>query len=264
MATVSGGSAEKPARSNAFHFGMVIILIIISSVVSYWAVREVYFLSMPPASSAEAGPIDTLINFHFVVISVLFSLIMVFMIYALFAFRLQPGETALGQYMHGNTALEIAWIILPTIAVIAAAVWSFFMFQDLVADNENAMVVEVTGRQWSWLFTYPEADDKVSQVLVLPVDQPIRLEMQSGDVLHSFWVTEFRIKQDLLPAPQTTTLRITPTVIGEYKVRCAEICGTAHHSMRAWVVVLSQADYDTWDATGELPEAVAEITREIP
>jgi cytochrome c oxidase subunit 2 len=80
---------------------------------------------------------------------------------------------------------------------------------------------------------------------VLPVDRTIVLEMESEDVLHSFWVPEFRVKQDLVPG-QTTTLRITPTKLGDYKVRCAEICGTSHTNMLADVRVVSTAGFNSW------------------
>jgi cytochrome c oxidase subunit 2 len=107
------------------------------------------------------------------------------------------------------------------------------------------MVVEVVGQQWSWYFVYPELDDLRTTELVLPVDHSIRLEMTSLDVLHSFWVPEFRVKQDLVPG-QITELRITPTERGTYKTRCAEICGNQHAYMLADVRVLSDADFEGW------------------
>jgi cytochrome c oxidase subunit 2 len=98
-----------------------------------------------------------------------------------------------------------------------------------------------------------------SNELVLPVDQPILLEMESEDVLHSFWVPEFRVKQDLLPG-QPRELRVTPTLIGDYKLRCAEMCGEQHAYMLADVRVLSRDDFDTW--VQEQSAAVTELTAE--
>ncbi len=86
-----------------------------------------------------------------------------------------------------------------------------------------------------------------SPELVLPVNRTIRLRMNSDDVLHSFWVPEFRVKQDLVPGMETT-LRITPTEVGEYRVRCAEICGFGHAEMLAPVRVVSQAEFEEWTA----------------
>ena len=109
------------------------------------------------------------------------------------------------------------------------------------------MVVKVTGIQWSWTFEYPPMDGVtvVSDELHIPVGQQVLLQMTSKDVIHSFWVPEFRVKQDLVPG-RITELRISPTLEGNYKVRCAELCGTSHYSMEKPVIISSQAEYDAW------------------
>ena len=106
------------------------------------------------------------------------------------------------------------------------------------------MVVKVTAQQWSWSFEYPSYG-VTSTELHLPVDKQVLLQMTSRDVIHSFWVPEFRPKQDLVPG-RITQLRITPTLIGNYKVRCAEMCGTSHAYMEQPVVVTNKADFDVW------------------
>jgi cytochrome c oxidase subunit 2 len=106
------------------------------------------------------------------------------------------------------------------------------------------MVIKVTGLQWAWRFEYP-AYGVISDELHLPVDQQVLLDMTSNDVIHSFWVPEFRVKQDLVPG-RITQLRITPNVIGSYAVRCAEICGTSHAYMESPVKVTTQDDFDAW------------------
>jgi cytochrome c oxidase subunit 2 len=105
------------------------------------------------------------------------------------------------------------------------------------------LTVKVTGFQWAWAFEYPEGF--ISPELVLPKDVRVNMSMEARDVLHSFWIPEMRVKQDLVPG-QTTDLRFTPTLVGEYKVRCAELCGLSHWSMETPVRVLEQADYDQW------------------
>ena len=106
------------------------------------------------------------------------------------------------------------------------------------------MVVRVTSQQWSWSFEYP-AYGVTSTEMHIPVDKQVLLQMTSRDVIHSFWVPEFRPKQDLVPG-RITELRITPSVIGNYKVRCAEMCGTSHAYMEQPVIVSSQEDFDAW------------------
>ena len=228
---------------NTRHFVTVIILVILAT----GGMRLLFsvMLRLPPAASAEAGPIDTMFDAHFWLISFLFSLIMVIMIYATFAFRRKPGDEEDAPHIHGNTTLEIVWTILPTITVIGFGVWAVGVLNGLIAPKPNETVIHVTGRQWSWSFQYPEEDNIKSSVLTLPVGQPIVLEMEADDVLHSFWVPEFRVKQDLVPG-QTTSLRFTPTEPGTYKVRCAEICGTGHAVMLATVEVVSRAEFVAW------------------
>jgi cytochrome c oxidase subunit 2 len=175
-------------------------------------------------------------------------LILGFILYSVFAFRLKDGDEEDGAHFHSHTVLEVVWTIIPLIVVIVLGIWAAFILGVVTAEEPDEMAVEVAGRQWSWAFSYPDYPDiGVSQELVLPIDRPVRLEMKSDDVLHSFWVPEFRVKQDLLPGT-VTILRITPTLIGEYKVRCAEICGLDHANMRSEVSVVSQGDFDSWVA----------------
>ena len=231
-------------KNNGKHLAIVAVLVAIGTVVTYYLLTAIY--QLPIAASSQAGPIDTLFNVHFILISFLFALIMVFVLYSVVVFRRKPDDEEDGAHFHSNTPLEIAWTIIPLIIVIALGVWAAFILADVTAAAPNELVVEVTGRQWSWAFSYPDYEEVgVTQELVLPVDRPVRLEMNSADVLHSFWVPEFRVKQDLVPG-QETILRITPTEIGEYKVRCAEICGFDHSNMRSVVSIVSEADFDRW------------------
>jgi len=110
--------------------------------------------------------------------------------------------------------------------------------------DPSAMVVRVTAGQWFWKFQYQDSGI-TSTTLFLPVGRQVDLQMTSLDVIHSFWVPEFRVKQDIVPG-QTNELRITPIEIGAYRVRCAELCGTRHAYMEAPVYVVSQQDFDAW------------------
>ena len=244
---------------NRNHIINVTALVFIVTVPLYYLLRVIY--ALPQAASAEAGPIDQMFTGHFIAIAFLFSLIMVFMLYSAVVFRRKPGDESDGPHIHSNTALEIAWTILPTFVVIGFGIWGTVTLNDLVSAKENEMTIEVTGQQWAWSFAYPEQEDISSPTLVLPVDRPIVLQMESEDVLHSFWVPEFRVKQDLVPG-QTTTLRITPTELGDYKVRCAEICGTSHSTMLADVQVVSAADFAAWVEERSQAPIYAEMTPE--
>jgi len=229
-----------------FRHAIVVTVLTLVGAVGLYFLFDIMF-RRPVAASAEAGPIENLFQAHFVAMAVLFSFIMVFMLYAVFVFRRKDGDETDGPHIHGNTGLEIAWTILPTIIVVGFGVYGTVILNDITAPNQNEMPVTVIGRQWNWSFQYPELENRGSAELVLPVDRPVLINLESEDVLHSFWVPEFRVKQDLVPGyPQV--LRLTPTMEGNYRLICAEICGLEHANMRADVRVVSQAEFEQWSA----------------
>lgn len=229
--------------NNKKHLLIVALLIIVVMPITYVILTAVY--QLPIAASTQADSIDNMFTGHFILISGLFALVMVFMLYSLFVFRRRPDEEGDGLYIHGNTALEIFWTAAPLVLVVGFAIWGSVMLVDITEAKADEMAIDVTARQWSWSFAYPEQGGYSSIELVLPVNRPIVLQMRSEDVLHDFWVPEFRVKQDLVPG-SIEVLRITPNVEGEYKVRCAEICGLNHSGMLADVRVVSQAEFDAW------------------
>ncbi|VAW43539.1 Cytochrome c oxidase polypeptide II, partial [hydrothermal vent metagenome] len=194
------------------HAIAVAVLTVITAVGMYFLLNWMFV--KPIAASTQAGPIDTLFNAHFLAIAILFALIMVIMLYAAVVFRRDPGDESDGPHIHGHIGLEIAWTILPTFVVIGFGVYGIIVFQDITTVQDNEMVVSVVGQQWSWSFEYPDEEVKSAR-LVLPIDQPVLLELESTDVIHSFWVPEFRVKQDVVPGAMFP-LRITPTKLGSY------------------------------------------------
>ena len=231
-------------QNNRKHLATVTVLVLVFTVVTYYILDAIY--ALPPQASAEAASIDNMFTAHFMLIAFLFALIVVFMLYSVVVFRRQPGDETDGPHIHGHTGLEIVWTAVPLLAVIVFSVWGAQMLFDITRDDDVEMTVNVIGRKWSWVFEYPDYPDLgPSQTLVLPVNTTIMMAMESPDVIHSFWVPEFRVKQDLVPG-MTTYLRVTPTETGTFRLICAEICGTLHAEMVAEVRVLSQADFDGW------------------
>jgi cytochrome c oxidase subunit 2 len=194
-------------------------------------------------------------------IAFLFALIMVFMIYSVFVFRRKDGDETDGPHTHGNTALEIGWTIVPTFIVVGFGVWGAVTLNDITSPKPGEMTVQATGKQWVWSFSYPEQNGIGSAELVLPVNRTIVMEMEAVDVLHSFWVPEFRVKQDLVPG-RKTNLRFTPTETGEYALRCAEICGLNHTQMVATVRVLDEAGFQAWVDEKSAQPLFSEMTPE--
>lgn len=224
------------------HIINVILLIIVGTVVMLVAVNAIEWL--PIAAAEEAGPIDRLFGLEMNIIAFLYVFVMGFILYSVFAFRRKPGDESDGEHVEGNATLEIIWTVIPLITVLLLALLGGFALKETMAKEPNELEVNVQSRQWSWTFEYPELGI-TSDELYLPAGFQAHLTMTSEDVIHSFWVPEFRVKQDTVPGI-TTELRIKPTVVGQYKVRCAELCGTSHYSMLANVNVLEPADFDQW------------------
>jgi cytochrome c oxidase subunit II len=235
------------------HFVIVGILVIVIAVLIYIGLDSAGL--MPVEASAQAVDIDWMWNLEVVAMSFLFSLIVTPLAYSLIVFRRRKGDTTDAEHMEGNTRLEIAWTIIPLFIVMAYAYLGAVNLAETRRADPEAMVVKVTGLQWTWTFEYPPVNGLavVSDELHIPVGKQILLRMTSNDVIHSFWVPEFRVKQDLVPG-RITELRITPTREGNYKVRCAELCGTSHAYMEKPVVVSSQEEFEAWMA-GALEKA---------
>jgi cytochrome c oxidase subunit 2 len=256
----SGGAARRKnqTRSNHMkHFVVAGFLVIVLTVLLILGAGQVRLL--PVAASAQAQPIDQLFQLMFIAIAFLFSLIVVFMLYSIVVFRRRKGDESDARHIEGNTKLEVTWTTIPLIIVLGLSFLGARSLAEVERPDPKALEVDVIGMQWTWRFEYPRYGI-VSNELVLPVNKQAILYLSSQDVIHSFWVPEFRVKQDLLPGGEefVRTLRITPTEIGSYKVRCAELCGIRHAYMESPVIVVSQADFDVWVAqqTGEPTDPV--------
>lgn len=200
----------------------------------------------PKEASAQAEAVDKLFHVHIWIISFLFSLIMVTLIYSLIAYRRRKGEAGDGAHLTGNSTLEITWTAIPLMAVLVLAYAGAKTLGAIRVIDPSAQQIKVLAGQWYWQYSYPKYG-VTSTELYMPVNLQADLQMTSVDVIHSFWVPEFRVKQDIVPG-RTLDLRVTPTLIGEYKVRCAELCGLRHAYMEGMLYVVSQADFEKWIA----------------
>jgi len=210
---------------------------------------------MPPGASVEAEPIDRLFNQMLGIAAVIFLMVESILIYAAIKFRRKNNDPRDGLPIQGSNRLEIAWTVIPTLIVLWLGTVSFQLLQDLRTPAPDAMVINVISRQFQFEFYYPELD-RTTPDLIVPVDQPIRLNITSEDVLHSFWVPAFRIKQDAIPMVETE-LFFTADKVGRYPIRCAELCGAGHAQMGLInnVIVQAPAEFTAW-ATGEQPSVL--------
>jgi len=228
------------------HFVIVGILVVVMAVLTYLGlvVAGVATQMHPIEASLQSASIDWLWHWEIIAISFLFSLIIVPMIYSMVVFRRKRGEMTDAEHIEGNTTLEITWTVIPLIVVLVLAYMGAYSLGQTRRVDPNAIVIKVKAQQFTWTFEYPDTGI-ISEELHLPVNQQVVLQMESTDVIHSFWVPEFRVKQDVVPG-RVTEYRITPTLVGSYKVRCAELCGKNHYSMESAVIVDAQADYTAW------------------
>jgi cytochrome c oxidase subunit II len=206
----------------------------------------------PPADSTQADKIDTLWDVLIIATVPVFVLVTVIVCFAVIEFRMRPGEEQLdGPPIHGNTKLEVIWTALPAILIVGLVTYAYVVMRDIeeapAAGNER--VVTVTGQQFTWTFAYNEGGKKFQTAqLYLPAGQSVKFNVRSKDVIHDFWVPDFRMKIDAVPGI-TTNYRITPkdpAAIGDHAIVCAELCGLGHAFMRQTAHVLSRADFAKW------------------
>jgi cytochrome c oxidase subunit II len=221
-------------------------------------------------ASTAAGPIDTLLDVMIVLSAFVFSLVMVMLFYALWKFKAKPGDESDGEPIHGNTRLEVAWTLIPTIIVLFGAGYSWAVLDEIEDPAPNPLKVQVFSQQFAWSFGYPGKDNAWSQgELHVPLGRQVHFKMHALDVIHSFWVPEWRIKKDNVPGITTTAI-VTPDKPGTYQLICTELCGFGHATMRAEVVVEPPAEFRKWvaglkdEVPSPLMEAVVQDTETDP
>ena len=253
---------------NKSYYLILIISIIIG--ISFWIGFNVNLL--PEEASINAPIYDELFKILFIIGLILFIGMTALVIYSLFKFRKKEGEFGDGIALEGNLSLEIIWTVIPSIIVLFVGIYSYNIYDRMGGMNElnhdhSAMGnnsekiwagisqsnnnlglidtnIEVSAMQFAFLFNYPKGDF-ISGELHVPVNKEISVKMESKDVIHAFWIPEFRIKQDIIPG-QPTVLNFTPTKVGKYPIICAELCGPYHGGMRASIIVEEQSDYENW------------------
>lgn len=206
----------------------------------------------PVLASEQGRDVDMLLRILFILASVIFGLVMAFLLYSVIAFRRKEGDLTDAEPVYGHVGLEIAWTLIPLIIVLSLGGVGAAVLLDISRPaRTEALEVNVIGFQWAWSFEYPEYDITTNE-LVLPVNRPARFTLSSRDVIHSFFIPEFRIKMDAVPG-QLNELQLTPTQIGEYRTYCAELCGTGHAFMVARVRVVDPSVFEEWVQNQQQP-----------
>jgi cytochrome c oxidase subunit 2 len=203
-----------------------------------------------PEATREAGEVDNLFKFMLAASGVIFIYVQGLLLdFALrYRRRTHDPDDAIGPAIHGHTGLETGWSAVPALLLLVLAVLSLRVYSDEHAVQTNPLQLGVRGFQFGWTFSLPQYGlgfDKSLSTVTIPVNRPVYVSEQSPDVIHSFWVPEFRIKQDVVPG-LTTHEEFTPTRTGTYRVICTEFCGSGHSGMVTTLTVASEARFVTW------------------
>jgi cytochrome c oxidase subunit 2 len=197
------------------------------------------------AASRTTGEVDALFLFITVVSLFFFLLVEGLLIYFAIRYRRRKGtEPSETPDIRGNLLLETIWIVIPTIVVASFFYYGYRVFRDIRTPTPGATDIHVVGRQWLFEFRYPDGRSSINEVRV-PVGKPVKLILSSDDVIHSFYIPAYRLKQDMVPG-RYNTLYLHPDKVGTYDILCAEYCGVGHSTMRAELIVMEPAAYAAW------------------
>ena len=209
---------------------------------------------LPENVSTFGVEIDWLFHLIYAITAITGILVFAAMIAFLVIYRDRPGRRA--RYTHGNTTLEIVWTIVPALILVvltflSVPAWSRIKMNIPPTD----LVVQVTAKQFNWQVAYPgpdgkfgtDDDKKFLDEMHVPVNKVVRVNLRSQDVIHSFFVPNFRIKQDAVPGREIVAW-FDSTKPGKYEWPCAELCGFGHSGMKGWVYVHTAEDYAKWAA----------------
>jgi cytochrome c oxidase subunit 2 len=169
-----------------------------------------------------------------------------FVVYSAVRYRRRGRE--LPPQVPGSTLIELGWALIPLGLFMIPFIWGASIYLDMYRPVPGSLEITGYGKQWMWKFEHPGGQREIDE-LHLPVGRPVTLRLSSEDVIHSFFVPAFRVKQDVLPG-RYTTVSFEPTREGRFHLFCSEYCGTAHSGMRGWVTVMSDADYERWLTLG--------------
>ena len=198
---------------------------------------------MPTPATNSAVDVDNL--YSFLLISSFISCVILIggMIYFVYKYRRRSQNDKTPRITHNNF-LEFLWSFIPLVIFMVIFAWGWKVYHDMREMPVNALEVHVTGKQWAWEIQY-KSGVVTSNLVVVPIDTDVKLIMTSKDVLHSFFVPSFRIKQDVIPG-RYTTLWFNSNKLGEFHIFCTEYCGTSHAGMIGTLKVVSREDYDKW------------------
>ncbi len=198
---------------------------------------------MPTAATDIAHQVDSLYSFLLITSFIACAILIGGMIFFAQKYK-RRSVHAKSAYITHNVFLEFLWSFIPLVIFLAVFAWGWLIFHDMRKMPADALEIHVRGKQWAWEAEY-KSGVKTANLIKVPINKDVKLIMTSTDVLHSFYVPSFRIKQDVIPG-RYTSLWFNANKFGEYHIFCTEYCGTQHSGMLGKLHVVSQEEYDQW------------------
>ncbi len=281
---------KKPVNWNNVMGVCFVVFLVVGGYGAYWSLTEQGSMTLPEAASAHGVKIDNMFTVTSIITLIVFVITQALLFWFLFRYRHNSKRKA--YYLPHNNTIEKVWTIIPAIVLTILVVFGFFTWQEITnvtdAKGESSINIDVTGRQFEWLFRYPgkdgvlgkknytlttaanalgvdfkdksSFDDLKADTLVVPVHKSIKLNIFAMDVIHSVFMPHFRVQMNAVPG-LPTFFRFTPTIttdemrnkLGdpkfEYLLYCNKICGSTHYNMQKVVRVVSESEYNAWIAT---------------
>ncbi|ASD65124.1 cytochrome c oxidase subunit II [Bdellovibrio bacteriovorus] len=203
---------------------------------------------MPTQGTEIAKQVDNLYGFLLVTSLIACVLVIGGMIYFVWKYRRKSSNDKTAYISH-NTALEFLWSFIPLVIFLGVFGWGWYIYHQMRAMPKNALEINVLGKQWAWEVEYKNGFKTVNEVVV-PINQDVKILLTSSDVIHSFFVPSFRIKQDAVPG-RYTALWFKADKLGEFHLFCTEYCGTSHSGMIGKLRVVSREDFDKYLEQGQ-------------
>ncbi len=173
-----------------------------------------------------------------------FFLIALTVVMIYFIYKYNRKRHPVATQIHGSTTLEIIWTVVPFLLTMVMFYYGWAGWNTMQKPPKDAMEVTVIGRMWN--FSYQYDNGRLTDTLFLPKDQPVKLNLKAMDVLHSFYIPAFRVKQDMVPNKENNFMWFIPQKVGDYEVFCAEYCGLQHSYMYSTVEVMEKGEFDSW------------------
>lgn len=240
---------SSPPRGRAFRVALAALA---AAAVSSLASALPLWMRLPENVSTYGGQIDGLFRLILWITGTIFVVVEALLVIFIFRYRRREGRVP--RYTHGSNRLEVFWTIIPAVICVVLALMSRRSWAEIKQNMpKEAMSIEVTAEQFAWNIRYPGPDGKLDTTddvvtlnqLHFPVGRAVVVTLHSKDVIHSFFLPEFRVKQDAVPG-MTTRIWFEATRVGHWEIACAELCGLGHFRMKGFVTVETPEEFDRW------------------